>query len=471
MRFPELDRLPLAAVEAAAAPPAVLGTLLVVVLGGVAATGVATLGERLGASTLLVEVAVGLVAVATLLVLLAAGGLAVEAYRRRFRRTGGGTQLLVGLFVPAVAVVGPLAYAAFELGTATPPWWLLGIAAVGANAAALRTAAMYSTSEGQQRRGVLVGALAALPAAVGLAVLITERFLGGAVAAAGRTLGDGLAASGVPRHGLLLVVLPLGVAAAFAITRARSAPTGASTPAETSLPRSATLPEPSRVPDASLRGALVYVRDRTSVPVPAGGLPGGRSSTESSPRSSPRSDGPDNRPPVSARSSEGDATGAGGSGGASRSESHSAAGDGGGRRSVGGTEGSNSVRRIGRDRSGSAGSGSGSGGSSSGSERSNARRSSTGNASAGGPGSGGSGSGGSGSGRSSLDSSGAGDVGGSEADENTDDGGTGSDTRIFTGDFGSFDGGDDTVEHCPACEETIPSDGVYRFCPFCGEEL
>lgn len=46
-----------------------------------------------------------------------------------------------------------------------------------------------------------------------------------------------------------------------------------------------------------------------------------------------------------------------------------------------------------------------------------------------------------------------------------------SDTRIFAGGFGSHEGDADPAETCPDCDEEIPSDGAYTFCPLCGSEL
>lgn len=474
MRFPELDGVPLAALEAAAAPLAVLGTLLVVVLGGLGATAVRAVATRSGAGAAVAGAAAGLVALATVLVLAAAAGLAVEAYRRRFRRTGGGTQLLVGLFVPAVGVLAPLSYAAVEFGTLSPPWWVLGAAAVAATAAALRTVAMYSTARKHRRRGSLVGAVAALPVAVALVDLVTERFLGGAVAAAGRRVGGWLAATGVPHHGLLVVVPPLVVAGAYGASRARSAPANASNSPDTSLPRSPTLPEPSRVPDTSLRGAAVYLRERTPLGLPDLGdaLRASTSEESSGPRSRDTSDVA--RPPVSARSSTDRGRASGGGADSDRGSTESGPGGAGSSdRGGSGTSGRGGVGTS--DASGS--SGDDHGRSDSASEdgtsedgTSEDRASDDGASDSGGL---------QRAGRSrpsstddGEDATADGDAAtgaGASADGGAHDDGTGSDTRIFTGDFGSY--GEDAAERCPACEETIPSDGVYRFCPFCGEQL
>lgn len=62
-------------------------------------------------------------------------------------------------------------------------------------------------------------------------------------------------------------------------------------------------------------------------------------------------------------------------------------------------------------------------------------------------------------------------AGASGSTGDADDEGSGSDTRIFTDDFGQYAGDGTPVERCPDCEEEIPSDGVYKFCPFCGHEL
>lgn len=49
--------------------------------------------------------------------------------------------------------------------------------------------------------------------------------------------------------------------------------------------------------------------------------------------------------------------------------------------------------------------------------------------------------------------------------------GAGSDTRIFTDDFGQYDGAGSAIETCPDCDAEIPSDGEYKYCPQCGAEL
>lgn len=459
MRFPDPVEAPLVAVEAAAAPVALVASLLMVVLGGLVATAVRIGLTGVGTGGTVVGVATGLVAVLTLLVLLAAAGAAVEGYRRRFAETGGGSNLLIGLFVPAILVVAALAYAASRgHGLASPPLGILAVAGLGAHAVAFRAIAMYSMPDARRRQGSAVAGVAALPAALGLAAWLTEGSLDGPAAVAGEHLVAGLDAAGVPRWGIAVVLVPLAVSIGYAVYRTRTAPAGSSSPAQTSLPRSPTLPQPSRVPDASLRGTASHVRDRIAAAVPGLGGAGRANSSGGA------SGGGASRPPVSASSSRRrSGSGSGGSsGGGSGSTGGSSSGGSSGRSSGGsGDSSAGAADGGGTDR--------GAGGSSSGGSSSDRDRSSRGVRKIGGS-SAGSGTGGSAAdGGASTGSSGAGGsssgAGGGSADEES----SGSDTRIFTGDFGSY--GDDTVDVCPACEETIPSDGVYRFCPFCGEEL
>jgi hypothetical protein len=460
MRFPDrvnTDYLTLAALELAAVPLVVLVTVLVLFLGGGAMQLTQSLESSLGAG--LTAVTLQVLLVGTLVLLLAAGGGAVTGYRLFLDRAEGGLDPMVLVAVPLLGVVAPFAYALGTFGSLSLPNWLFVIAVASAHALAFRTIAMYSRQDDQQRIGLVVGSLAGLPVVLALVtavtteVFVTEDVLSASVNEAGGRLLDILTWTELPGHRPLLVGLPLLVTASYAGYRITT-----DEQEESPLKSFQTPQTPGRL--FSITKVLRNLSRGSSSSSDSGSSGSSsersryRRKSESKGRRASRSDGSGGR-----RSDDGSRP----KRRRSPHRSSSKASDSSSRRSSRSSSSGSSDHRSSRSTSKSD-SGSNRRPSNRSASSSSARSGDTGNNSASSSNS--SSTGGSSTGNSSSTSSQS-----SKSSGGNGDASTGSDTRIFTDDFGEYGNGSDTVESCPACEKEIPSDGVYEFCPFCGQEL
>ena len=503
--------------EIAVIPVAILLTFFVLLGGAGIAAGVRTLdgvfGLGAGAISILVDASVVLAA----LLLVSMGALAVDGYRLYVDRYVRRPRPLPMVVVPLVGAVGALGYGATQFGVTEIPWWLFVIVAVFANTLAFRLITVYSFLHRRPRSAYLAGVFAAVPAMVALTRFVDANLLEGASDEIARSLLAALAATPIPEQRWLLVVGPLIVAGAYIArqlvtdtdnsthrwTDGSDDPSG-STGLATSIrgristrisavhPGSIGNSVSGAMPSVSRPRPLVRLRkltDRSSKPgvgsVDAAGSLGaataGRSapppqsgrakrtaqvpaSSSSSPSSSPSSTIDDSEDTTSESSSERVDR--------SASSDVSRASDGWNRSTESAAESSTGTDRTRKSTSSSESAAVSSKQSADGthteSSASAPARSSTDPNS-----------------ESTSDSTGQSQNASSaessrsessserksHSSARSETSGSGSDTRIFTDDFGTYGATASPVEICPDCEEDIPSDGVYKFCPFCGSGL
>ena len=448
MRLPDRpnnDYLTLHAVELAAIPLSVLVTVVVLLVAGGAMTFMRSLGEGTPASPLAPVVA----GVAALLLAGTAGGV-VLGYHRFFEQTDKGLNVPFLVALPLVGLAAPVAWA-IDSGTVELPLSLFVLAVVSAHLLAFRTIAMSSHRDERRRAGFVAGIAAGIPILLALVTIITDWLPGGAASAAGREFVGVVRWTELPLHRPVLVGAPLLVTLLYAGYRVVSDDDEDSI--ELSLPDTS---RGSRLQSLPLLSSLSGLTgDSSSASDDAGSSSNGsrwqRKSESKSRSTASRSDGgkrkrsgpgtsrPKRRPSPHRSGSK-----------SSRSRSASSGGSSSGRSSASDSSGSSSSSSSSGNSNSSRSSGSTSSRSSSGSS-STGRSDSTG------------------SGSSSAQ--GASTSSGSAASSQQSGEETGSDTRIFTDDFGEYKSGAGTVDTCPDCNKEIPSDGVYEFCPFCGETL
>ncbi|SER20125.1 zinc ribbon domain-containing protein [Natrinema salaciae] len=440
------DHGTLVLLELGAVPVALLVTFFTLALAELVAAVVGVALDAAGASETIPEIATVVIGFGALVVLVTGGGHLVTGYRHCFESWFDDVSPLPVLLVPVVGIVVPIGYAFWQTGSLRPSSWLLLPVAVSANALAFRTIAIDSLREDRGRTSFVAGSLTALPA---VAVLVD---LAGEMLGSGRPVVRTTDAVAVgwssPAGRAAVIAVPLSVAVLYGVgtvysrqsrwepdwllpkssdaiaaltSRARSLPRpGAVFVALTSRARS--LPRP---------GAVFVALTSRDGSEPSGRQPtgAGRASSNAA-RSGDRS---------TARQRSGTArevvpsspgTDAAPRGGASSP----------------GTDDSSSPAEATTDasadddRSASA-------------EETSDEREQPASAPLGGPG----------AAASTVEKD------GTDVAAGTD--GTASDTRIFVDDFDQYVPDETPVETCPDCEEEIPSDGVYNFCPFCGGEL
>ncbi|WP_254766637.1 zinc ribbon domain-containing protein [Salinilacihabitans rarus] len=390
--------------ELLAVPASVLaaGAALLLATGAVAVVRFA--GALLGVGETTLDLVASAIVLATFLLLVSLGGAAVVGYRHVLEERFDDVEPIPTLAVPIAAIAVTVGYVAAAKGTLDLPQWAFAIVAIASHALAFRAVALDSVLENRPRLAVVVGALAAVPAALALVTVVDGTFWSGTVSEAMLSAADGT----VPLDRSFLVAVPLAVTALYGVARVAE--------------------DDGRIDLTEWEERLAGATDRLADATPDRGL-GSRGSSSSS---APRRTGHKRRSVVPS-SPKGPSKGDAGGDSSSRSRSRSR---------------SRSGSRGGKSKSSSSGP---SGASRRGRSKSTEKKRPSASA---------------GSGASSRD------AGGTDPDASADEG-TGSDTRIFAHDFGDdADEVDETpVEVCPDCDEDIPSDGVYKFCPFCGCEL
>lgn len=389
----------------------ILAAVLVLYLATGVYAVVRIVAETAGASDLALALGRDAVAVLAGFGLVSGGALAVVGYAYAFETKF--ERIRPGWFavVPLIGIVVPVGYVLATTGGLGLPTVAFVIVATAVHALAFRTIAVGSVLEGRERLGVLVGAVAAVPAATALVALSSSLPLVGDRAVV-RTIQGGISWTGLPLYRPLLVVVPLAISAAYALVLIRT--------------------------EGGSDAPWVGIVDRFGGVVPSVGIDRLRGRSSGSGPAARTGSSSDDSSTVVRRVFEDSSAGDDRSARkravvpSSPSESGSAT-----RRSGSSASGSsarNSSRSTGRDSRPSA------------SERgvdSSAGRGTTGRD------------------ESSSARDGDADAGGEE---------TGSDTRIFVDDFDPADA-DDGPGDCPDCGEAIPTDGSYTFCPFCGSEL
>lgn len=459
MRLPDrvnTDYLTLAALELAAVPLVVLVTVFVLFLGGGAMQVTESLGGEFSVGTTIIDVLVQLIVLLTTLLLLAGGGAAVTGYRRFFDRADSGLDSLVLIAVPALGVLAPLLYAFLSFGTFIEPVWLFVIAVVSAHALAFRTIALYSEPVVHRRIGLLVGCAAALPVVLALVtylttdVFVTNDLLSSRISDAGEHLLDGLVWTALPdvRRSLLIGV-PLLLTGAYVGYQSRMTDIqrGGSTQSIQLLNSPGRLFSITKILQGITRRSSSSSNGASSSSSEEQSRYQRKSNSKGRAASRPDGSGRERSDHDSARPK--------------RRRSPHRSGDG---SSSGSSRRSNSARSSSRDRSRSENQSESTGSRNPGDRPSNSRSGNAGNKSEGK-----SATGGSSRSKSSSERSSAGrSTDGSSGEE---DASTGSDTRIFTDDFGEYGGDSEADAACPSCDKEIPTDGVYEFCPFCGQDL
>lgn len=417
--------------EVSLVPLSILATFFVLSFVGGFLVLTRTVAAWVGIGAALVNGFSALVVALTGIAMVATGGTVVYGYQHFFDRSFGKLGPVPVLAVPLVGFVGSAGYALVHLGTLSPPWWVSLIVVLCVHALAFRAIAVYSMLAGTRRSGTKAGIAAAVPATVALVTLVTRHLLDAGWNEVGQRVADVFATTGGSLGLVGLVVLPAMIATAYGLYCTREG--------IDSL-RGFDVSPPTVSADgvlrrlAPVRSALRFRSGDRSDGGTDGRGPSGRARPSGAPPpSSPNID--DSKRSSATGSAAGESGPARsvfrGGGGDPDDEPDAQSADG------AGESGNRSVRSGGRDRTGGDDAG----------EATDRR----------------------------ADSRGGADDQPSRSNETSpaDDepSGAGSDTRIFTDDFGQYDGAVSAVETCPDCEAEIPSDGEYRYCPQCGAEL
>lgn len=408
------DHVTLVLLELVAVPVALLVTFFALALAELVAAAVRAGIGAVTASGTALEAGNAVIALGTLLALVTGGGLLVVGYRRYFELSFEEVNPIPVLLVPIVGIAVPVGYAVWDTSSLQLSWWLFLPVAVFAYALAYRTIAIDSRREDSGRTSVVVGSLTALPVVVAL-VDLASGMLDPELPVA-RSLDAAVSGTGIPMERSVVIAVPLLVTALYGVERiydTQSRWDG---------------------PDWSFSRPPLPTFDRPSFDLPSWDRtePSGRQSTGAgAPRASAES----------ARSSDGSVASAAPSASTNRSRT---AGD-----VVPSSPGSKPARR---GRSSSTDDDSRPPDESATDATSGDDRSASDSRE-----------------ESSADDAASTETGGAAAGSSTD--GTGSDTQIFVDDFDQYVPEETPVETCPDCDEEIPSDGVYNFCPFCGGEL
>lgn len=424
-------------------PLSILATFFVLSFAGGLVALTRIVATRIGIGSTLVDGLTALIIALTGAAMVAAGGTVVYGYQHFFDRSVTNLRPLALLAAPLIGLIGSTVYALATLRTLTPPWWVSLIVVLCAYALAFRTVAVYSMLAGRRRSGTNAGTVVAIPAILALITLVTGHILDAEWNETGQLV-TGLVAWSPPSLDLAgLVAFPVLFAAAYG---------SSCTPGEGISRRIPASPRPpSSISTVLDRLDSLSVADRLGSRSRADGGPDGGTarrvrSSGAPPPSSPDSGG------SNGRGSGGATTGTSGPArsvfrggrGAPSNESDDRSGsdrDARGARSndaIDETDATADESSEGADETEMAAVEAG--------EGSSPRE-----------------------GTADAARSASADAAGGEPDSDTS--GTGSDTRIFTDDFGQYDGAEGSIETCPDCAAEIPSDGQYKYCPQCGSEL
>lgn len=423
--------------EVAVVPLSFLAVFFALLLASGVLSVIGLVGDALAIGSTAQTVLQALVVVATVGCLSAFGGLVVRLYQREFDRSFGSLDPLRLCAIPLVVFVGALGYGVSSGGAITTPWWVAMIAIVSAHALVFRSIAVFSMLDHAKRTGSRVGTIAALPAVLALVTLITQQVLGTGMNAGGTLIVSTLDATAIPQVPATLLLAPIAVGSVYGLTTREET-------VSTDVDR---LSLPFGV-DRSLLDRLRPSGDST---------PSSRAAGESSVRNRAGEAPPPSSPHTSNTT--------GRSNGSTRDRS---------KRSVfrGGSSGTDSTE----DSSAPDNAADSAGSTSSGADDTAQTAGSASAASTSAP-----------SESDRADDESSPDTTNPEEQEqeatseaNTGSGpatnGSGTETRIFTDDFGEYAGAtggnpaDDTdPETCPECATDLPADSVY--CPNCGREV
>lgn len=415
MRFPnrpDSDHGTLLLLEVIAILVWAVATVVVLLLASGVLGALRFVADVAGASATVLDVGWGVVTLVAALVIVSAGGLAVIGYRHAFAALLDDVRPLPIVIAPAIGIVVPVGYVAATSPELALPLWAFVIVASSAHALAFRVIAVESMLEDRELASVLIGVGTGIPAVTALVTVVADvPLVGDGVAV--QTLAETVAASGIPLEQSLLLAVPLLVAAGYGVRELHDRWSESTTqrPSGT-VTRDASKVIRRQVFDDSSHPEKGGTRRKPVVPSsPSEGRSRRRSgSSRGGSRSTPtRDDG----------ASNGSSTGGTRSGGEKRKR----------------PSGTGAVSSTSESRSPGA---------------ANSSRSAD-------------------SSPSSPDR--RNDASSPPSDDDGSSEGTGSDTRIFVDDIDQYGSGADPTGTCPDCNEEIPSDGAYTFCPFCGCEL
>ncbi|ELZ07767.1 hypothetical protein C479_15030 [Halovivax asiaticus JCM 14624] len=423
--------------EVAVVPLSFLAVFFALLLAAGVLSGIELVGDALAIGSTAQSVLRVAVVAATVGSLSALGGVVVRLYQGVFDRSFGSLAPLQLCAIPLVAFVGALGYGVASGSSITAPWWIALIAIVSAHALVFRSIAVFSMLDHAKRTGSHIGTIAALPAVLALVSLITEQVLGAGMNAGGTLVVSTLDATGIPQVPATLLLAPITVGSVYGLT--------------------------------TREGTISTDTDRLSLPVetdrslldrlrPSGeSTPSSRASGESSvrnrsggapPPSSPHASNTTGRSNGSTRDRSNRSVFRGGSSGTDGTEDSSFAAN-----AADSAEGTSNTSDDAAQTTGGASTAS----TSAPSESDRVGDESSPN---------------------SADTEEQEQEATSEA--NTESGptanGSGTETRIFTDDFGEYAGAtgsnasaDTDSDTCPECATDLPADSVY--CPSCGSEI
>ncbi|AGB16494.1 hypothetical protein Halru_1896 [Halovivax ruber XH-70] len=421
--------------EVAVVPLSFLAVFFALLLAGGVLSGVGIAGDALAIGSTAQSVLRVAVVVATVGSLSALGGVVVRLYQGIFDRSFGSLAPLRLCAIPLVALVGALGYGIASGGPITAPWWIALIAIVSAHALVFRSIAVFSMLDHAKRTGSRVGTIAAVPAVLALVTVITEQVLGAGMNAGGTLVVSTLDATGIPQAPATLLLAPIAVGSVYGLT----------TREETVSTDTVRLSLPFET-DRSLLDRLRPSGESTHPSRASGESSVRNRSGEAPPPSSPHASNTTGRSNGSTRNRSNRSVFRGGSSGADGTEDSSSAAN--------AADSSGGTSNASDDAAQTSGNGSAASTSAP-------------------PESGGAGE------ESSPDPTDA-EEQEATSEANTESGpatnGSGTETRIFTDDFGEYAGAsgesasaDTDPETCPECATDLPADSVY--CPSCGNEI
>ncbi|SDR17604.1 hypothetical protein [Natronobacterium texcoconense] len=415
----------LTVLEAIAVPLSILATVAILLFGAAAHSMVQSVGVLAGASEIGLEAGRIAVAVATGLVVVSGGALAVVGYRRVLESRFEDVRPLSLAVVPVVAIVAPVGYVVATTEALALPLWAFVLVVVAAHALAFRTIAVGSLRGNRIRTNMLAGAITGLPAFAVVVALASDYPVVGAGPLSQLLLAV-VPETGMPFDRAFLVAAPLLVTTAYGLAFLQAGRETSDSPAlgerlASIVPSIRSDEEDTRASESETSQTEPSTDDSEKAVAKSKRAPSGAATVNRRPRrkgpvvpSSPSGSG--SRSPRATDSDVSDSIDTEREDDSSEHTSDSAA------------DGSES-------------------------DQDNQEETADSDESEGQP-------------AVVSTSHGQGETDDVESTEEF-----ASDTRIFAGDFGGYDADADPAEVCPDCGEDIPSDGAYTFCPLCGCEL